>query len=503
MRFHQLIKGLKGSLQGAPGDPTLRGVAENSKLVKKGDLFIAVPGAKADGREFAKEAVAQGAAALLVEKRAIDGLQVPQFVVPEVRAALARVAHRFYGAPSQKVKVIGVTGTKGKTTTTFLIRSLLRSAGQKTALFGTIAYEVGSKRIEANNTTPSALVLAQLLAQARKAGCSWAVMEVSSHALDMGRVKGIEFRGAAFTNLGRDHLDYHKDFAHYFAAKKRLFTQFPTIRARVANADDAHGKKLLRALGKKGVGYGIETPCRYQAKDVDHRPGHIRFSVQGHPFEAPISGLFNIYNALAAVAVLRELGFSWTALQRGLEHAPAVPGRFEKVNAGQDFTVLVDYAHTSDALEQALTAAREILETPDQKLISVFGCGGDRDRTKRPLMGRISAQLADLTVVTSDNPRTEDPKAILKQIVKGIPAGLQRNGHQRVFVQQDRGAAIRLALSKARAGDLVLIAGKGHETYQILGNKKIHFDDREVAKTILKRLLPRRSEVREARNKND
>jgi UDP-N-acetylmuramyl-tripeptide synthetase len=308
----------------------------------------------------------------------------------------------------------------------------------------------------------------------------------------MKRVKGIEFKGAAFTNLGRDHLDYHKDFAHYFAAKKKLFTDFPTLKARVVNADDAYGKKLLRALGNKGVGYGIKTACRYQAKNVDHQPGQIRFEVQGHKFEAPLSGLFNIYNSLAAIAVLKESGLSWEALQKGLRNAPAVPGRFEKVSVGQDFTVLVDYAHTSDALEQALIAAREILDKPSQKLISVFGCGGDRDRTKRPLMGRISAQLADLTVVTSDNPRTEEPGSILKEIVKGIPAGLSRNGHQRVFVKEDRAKAIQLALSKAGTGDLVLIAGKGHENYQIIGDKKIHFDDREMARKLLKQMARRR-----------
>lgn len=492
MKFLTLVKGLKGSLQGISGNSSLQGVAENSKRVKKGDLFVCVPGAKADGRQFAQEAVVKGAVALVVEKQAIEGLGVPQFVVSDARETLAQVAHRFYGNPSRRVKVIGVTGTKGKTTTTFLIRSLLQGAGKKTALFGTIAYEVGSKKIEAPNTTPSALTLAQLLAEARRVHCAWAVMEVSSHALDMKRVKGIEFKGAAFTNLGRDHLDYHKDFAHYFAAKKRLFTDFPTVEARVVNADDPYGKKLLRALGNKGVGYGIKTACRYQAKQVDHQPGHIRFEVQGRKFEAPLSGLFNIYNSLAAIAVLKELGLSWEVLQKGLKNAPAVPGRFEKVSVGQDFTVLVDYAHTSDALEQALTAAREILDSPSQKLISVFGCGGDRDRTKRPLMGRISARLADLTVVTSDNPRTEEPRSILREIVKGIPAGLSRNGHQRVFVKEDRAKAIELALSKAGTGDLVLIAGKGHENYQIIGDKKIHFDDREMARKLLKQMARRR-----------
>lgn len=489
MRFRQLARTVKGARIEGKGDPALTGISENSKLAKKGELFACLSGAKVDGRLYAQEAAAKGAKALLVEGRPLPGFELPQLVVKDSREALARLAHIFYGNPSHRVKVVGVTGTKGKTTTTYLIRSILERSGHKAALFGTIAYQVGRKSIEANNTTPSSLTLAKLLAEAKRVGCSWAVMEVSSHALSMKRVLGIEFQGAVFTNLGRDHLDYHKDFEHYFQAKRRLFTEFPTVKARVANADDPYGRKLLAGLKGKGVGYGIKTKCAYQAKKVEHRPGFIGFEVQGREFQAPLSGLFNIYNSLAAIAVLRELGLSWEALQEGLAQAPAVPGRFEKVSAGQDFTVLVDYAHTPDALEQALIASREILgEKAPHRLISVFGCGGDRDRTKRPLMGNISARLADLTVVTSDNPRTEDPKAILKEVMGGIPKGLSHNGHQRVFVKEDRGEAIRLALSKARKGDLVLIAGKGHETYQIIGEKKLHFDDREMARKILRKL---------------
>jgi UDP-N-acetylmuramyl-tripeptide synthetase len=237
------------------------------------------------------------------------------------------------------------------------------------------------------------------------------------------------------------------------------------------------------------VGYGLKAKCAYQATRVEIRPGSIRFQVQGRPFEAPLTGLFNVYNSLAAISVLRELGLSWEALQDGLKHAPAVPGRFEEVSAGQDFTVLVDYAHTADALQQALAASREILgKKSPHKLISVFGCGGDRDKTKRPLMGKVSAQLADMTVVTSDNPRTEDPQAILRDIERGIPSKLMKNGQRKVWIEGDRRTAIRLALSMARQGDLVLIAGKGHETYQIIGTEKQHFDDREVAREVLKEL---------------
>ncbi len=481
MKLKALSKILKPQKISGKANPSILGIAENSKLVKKGDLFVCIPGAKRDGRAFASEAVEKGAAALVVEKKAVAGLKVPQLIVKDSREALALAAHAFYGNPSRRVKVIGVTGTKGKTTTTYLIRSILEQTGFKTGLMGTIAYEIGKKKIEANNTTPSSLTLAKLLNEMEKAGCAWAVMEVSSHALEMKRVLGLEFTGAAFTNLGRDHLDYHKTFANYFKAKSRLFLEFKTVKARAVNADDAYGRKLLAKLKSKGAGYGVKQKCAYQAVDLELNPGHLRFKVQGRVFEVPLTGLFNVYNCLAAIAVLKELGLSWEAIQKGLAKAPAVPGRFEQVKGGQDFTILVDYAHTSDALEQALIASRQLIEGKNHQLISVFGCGGDRDKTKRPLMGEISSRLADLTVVTSDNPRTEKPSAILKDILKGIPAGSIQNGHRRVFVEGDRGKAIRLALSMAKAGDVVLIAGKGHETYQVIGEEKQHFDDREEA----------------------
>ncbi len=488
MKLQAIVKILKPKKVSLKANPEILGIAENSKQVKPGELFVCVSGAKQDGRTFAKEAVKKGAAALIVEGKAIPELSVPQLVVKDSREALAKAAHFYYGFPSRQVKVIGVTGTKGKTTTTYLIRSILEQSGLKTGLIGTIAYEIGDKKVEAGNTTPSALTLVKLLREMTEAGCSWAVMEVSSHALEMKRVLGVEFTGAVFTNLGRDHLDYHKTFANYFKAKSRLFTEFKTIKARVVNADDPRGKKLLTRLKSKGVGYGVKQKCAYQASDVELKPGHLRFNVKGHAFELPMTGLFNIYNSLAALSVLKELGFSWAALQKGLALAPPVPGRFEQVKGGQPFTILVDYAHTSDALEQALIACRQLMEGQGQRLLSVFGCGGDRDKTKRPLMGEISSRLADLTIITSDNPRSEKPRMILDDILRGIPAQSIQNGHRRVWVEEDRGKAIRLALSMAKAGDVVLIAGKGHETYQIIGENKQHFDDREEALKALKEM---------------
>ncbi len=489
MNFKSLAKLIKGAKVVGKGDPVITGLCENSKTVQKGNLFFCIPGAKHDGRSYGLEAADKGASALVVEGEMLRGMEVPQLVVKDAREALAILASAYYGDPSKKLKVIGVTGTKGKTTTTYLIRAILEKAGQKAGLIGTIAYQVGNKVYEANNTTPSSLTVVKLLNEMNKAKCQWAVMEVSSHSLEMKRVLGVDFQGAVFTNLGRDHLDFHKNFTSYFNAKRRLFTEFKGVQARVVNVDDVYGQKLLKELKSKAVGYGIRADCAYKAVNVQHKPGQLKFEVQGNAFEVPLTGLFNVYNCLAAIAILKELGLSWPELQKGLKNAPAVPGRFEEVKAGQDFTVLVDYAHTADALKQALTACREIIgKKTNFRVISLFGCGGDRDRSKRPLMGKVSSQLADLTIVTSDNPRTEDPKMILEDILRGIPRPLLQGEHKRVWVEEDRTKAIRLALVNAQKGDLVLIAGKGHETYQIIGETKHHFDDREVAKKILKEL---------------
>lgn len=361
MKFLSLIKAVKGARVAGKGDPEVTGLCENSKTAQRGNLFVCIPGAKHDGRSYALAAIEKGAAALVVEGEVLRGMDVPQLVVRDAREALALLANAYYGDPAKKLKVIGVTGTKGKTTTTYLIRAILEKAGQKTGLIGTIAYQVGGKVYEANNTTPSSLTIVKLLDEMNKQNCKWAVMEVSSHALEMKRVLDIDFQGAVFTNLGRDHLDFHKNFTSYFNAKRRLFTEFKSLQARAVNADDVYGQKLLKELKSKAVGYSLKAPCAYQAVKVQHKPGLLKFEVQGRAFEVPLTGLFNVYNCLAAIAVLKELGLSWAELQKGLKRAPAVPGRFEEVKAGQDFTVLVDYAHTSDALKQALMASREII----------------------------------------------------------------------------------------------------------------------------------------------
>jgi UDP-N-acetylmuramoyl-L-alanyl-D-glutamate--2,6-diaminopimelate ligase len=396
---------------------------------------------------------------------------------------LADAAHVFFGNPSHALTVVGVTGTKGKTTTSSLIRSLLTAAGKLSGLLGTVSYETGKRTVDAPNTTPSALTVARLLDEMRRNRLKAVSMEVSSHALEMERVKNVEFDGVVFTNLSREHLDFHHTFPKYYAAKRRLFFEFPTVKVRAVNADDAWGRKLLKELGRKGVGFGLKQRCAYCADQVVIEPRRIAFRVQGKQFEAPLSGRFNVYNALAAISVLRELGLPWNALQKSLSVTLPPPGRFERVEEGQPFTVLVDYAHSPGALKEALREARH-LAGKKGRVLSLFGCGGDRDRTKRPVMGHLSATLADLTYVTSDNPRSEDPRAILKEVLSGVPSQERASVH----VEVDRSEAIRQVLQVAEADDVVLIAGKGHETYQIVGGKKAHFDDREVARKVLKSL---------------
>lgn len=466
-------------IQGA-GDPIVKGVREDSRTVVRGDLFFALGGSRVDGASFAAKAVEQGAVAVVVQDKPLSGLKVPQVVVPDVRRALSDAAHSFYRRPSEALTVVGVTGTKGKTTTSALIRSLLQAAGRPCGLIGTVTYETGKRSIPAPNTTPSSLTVAELFDEMRRNHLKAVSMEVSSHSLELDRVKNVAFDAAVFTNLSREHMDFHHTFAKYFAAKRRLFVEYPSVKVRVVNADEAWGGRLLGEMGKKALGFGLKTPCAFRATDVKVEPHRIAFRLCGKAFEAPLSGRFNVYNSLAALSVLRGLGVSWSLLQDALKGVSAPPGRFERIEEGQPFTVLVDYAHSPAALKEALREARH-LAGRKHRVLSVFGCGGDRDRTKRPVMGHLSSTLADLTFVTSDNPRTEDPKAILKEVLQGA-----RKGPGTVSFDVDRAAAIDRALRSAQAGDVVLVAGKGHETYQIVGDKKTHFDDREVARKVLR-----------------
>lgn len=435
-------------------------VVHDSRAVTPGALFCCLPGAHADGHDFAPAAVAGGAVALLCE-RALP-LEVTQVVVADARTAMAPIAAAFHGHPSRALSVVGITGTNGKTTTAHLLRAVLEADGRRTGLLGTLS---------GVRTTPEAPELQAALAGFRADGCRGVVMEVSSHALDQHRVDGTWFELAIFTNLSQDHLDYHGTTEAYFEAKARLFEPGRTAAA-VVNRDDAHGRILLDSARVPTHDFGLDD-----ATDLVLDGDGSSFRWEGQPVRLPLVGRFNVLNALAAATAARQLGVAAAVVADALSHVAPVAGRLERVDAGQRFPVFVDYAHTPDGLEQLLAAVRPLASG---RVIVVFGCGGDRDRGKRPAMGAAASAGADLAVLTSDNPRNEDPAAIIDEVLTGV-----RAHGERVVVEPDRRAAIGLALAEAGAGDVVVIAGKGHETTQEIGDERLPFDDREVARTVL------------------
>ena len=465
MDLERLIAAL-GPVEVRGGAPTdIADLAYDTREVSPGALFFCVPGERTDGHDLAAEAVDRGAKALVVE-RPLE-LSVPQLVVPSARAAMPMVADEFFGRPTEELVVAGVTGTNGKTTTAFLIHSIFDSAGMKPGLIGTIESRVGGESRPAVRTTPEAIDLQRTFRAMLDAGDRSCVIEATSHGSALGRLERVRFDALAFTNLTQDHLDFHDSMETYYDAKRRLFTEHEPAPAAAVNVGDDWGTRLaeeLRALERAPLlTFGLVDDAELGWGDVD--------------VETRLRGRFNRENILAAVAVARLLGVPSTAVDEGLTRLSGVPGRFEAVDEGQAFTVLVDYAHTPDSLANVLRTAREITAG---KLISVFGCGGDRDRGKRPEMGRIASELADVAIVTSDNPRSEDPQAIIDEIL----AGVDRD----IAVELDRRAAIRQAVEQAREGDVVLIAGKGHEQGQEFADQKIPFDDREVAREALRRL---------------
>lgn len=475
-------------------DVEVSDITHDSRKVKPGSLFVCLRGLKVDGHDFAPDALKRGAVAIVAEREVqTDGK--PLVLVPDTREALGWLCHRFFGEPTKSLKVIGVTGTNGKTTTTHLIAHLLNSefgkGSEVAAVMGTVGVKWQGQTWELDQTTPDAPELVRWLAELRDDGARFVVMEVSSHALAQKRSDGILFDAAVFTNLSRDHLDFHGDFENYFAAKARLFTEYAEIALRngkpfhaFINADDLYGQRLMAMCPAPKTTYGFSETADYRAVDLNLSPTGTQFTVVlrspspvSYPLSLRLVGRFNVANALAAIAVALHFGVSWETVARALPEFKAPPGRLEIVDEGQPFTVAVDYAHTPDALEKVLLTVRELTKG---RVIVVFGCGGDRDPTKRPEMGRIATELADYTVITSDNPRTEDPLKIISEIVKGVKEG---SAHH---VEPDRRKAIFHAIFEAQPGDFVLIAGKGHETYQIVGTQKLPFDDREVAREALK-----------------
>lgn len=467
-------------------DVEILGLACDSRRLKTGELFFAVPGTRCDGRDFIPAALAAGAAALVLPQAPAEDYPVPVVINPNVRWLMAKIAQRYYGDPSAQALVIGLTGTNGKTTTSYLLEAIFKAAGFRPAVFGTINYRYGDRNIPAAHTTPESLELLRMMAEFCADGADVFILEVSSHALEQSRVAGVNFDIAVFTNLTPEHLDYHRDMESYFASKCRLFAQKPSP-AMVVNLDDSYGVRLKK-LYPAALGYARSAPAEigYEAlnADLDGQRGLVR-TPRGHlSLISPLVGDFNASNILAAVGVACVAKVDLSLAARALAEAPQVPGRLERVENSQGVLALVDYAHTSDALTQVLQALAVI---PAGRRVTVVGCGGDRDPRKRPLMAAAAVSASDLTILTSDNPRSEDPRSILEQMRQGAldagarelsPANLDQVGSGFVVVPERR-AAIELAVRWAGREDLLLVAGKGHEDYQILGSERIHFDDRE------------------------
>jgi UDP-N-acetylmuramoyl-L-alanyl-D-glutamate--2,6-diaminopimelate ligase len=461
--------------RGAPVE--VEDLAYDARAVKPGSLFFCVPGGHADGHDFAADAVAAGAVALVVE-RPLD-LAVPQLVVPDARVAMALAADDFFEQPTMRLQVAGVTGTNGKTTTSFVLYSVLAAAGRRPGLLGTVESRIGGRPRPAVRTTPEAVELQRAFRAMLDAGDQSCVMEATSHGSELKRLLGVRFAVLVFTNLTQDHLDFHGTMERYFDAKRRLFTDVEPSPAAVVNVGDPYGRRLadeLRLMGGRLTTFGLTDEADVRAEELEATASGIRFTTDGLEVQSLLRGRFNVENLLAVVAAARVLGVGDGAIAEGIDSAGGVPGRFEAVDEGQPFTVLVDYAHTPDSLENVLRSAREVTAN---RLICVFGCGGDRDRGKRPIMGRVARQLADVAIVTSDNPRSEPPLAIIDEIVAGAE-GLE--------VEADRRAAITQAIELAGAGDVVVIAGKGHEQGQEVAGRTLPFDDREVAREVLRRL---------------
>jgi UDP-N-acetylmuramoyl-L-alanyl-D-glutamate--2,6-diaminopimelate ligase len=444
-------------------------LAYDNRAVAPGTVFFCVPGMTRDGHDFAPDAVARGAAALVVDHPL--GLGVPEVVVGDVRAAMAPAAAKLAGDPTARLQVVGITGTNGKTTSAFIVRALLEAAGRRTGLLGTVTSVIGGNEAPTVRTTPEAIDLQRTFAQMLDAGDECCAMEVSSHALELHRADAIHWAVAVFTNLTQDHLDFHPDMEAYFLAKRRLFEAGP--RAAVINVDDPYGRRLAGDFD--AVTIAIDNEADLRARDVRFELTGSTFTVDGLELRSPLPGRFNVLNVLGAFAVARALGVDDETIARAVPQAGRVPGRFEPVDEGQSFAVLVDYAHTPDSLENVLRAARPLARG---RVICVFGAGGDRDRGKRPAMGRIAGELADVAIVTSDNPRSEDPAAIAAEVADGFD----------VDVELDRRRAIERAIEAAAAGDVVVIAGKGHEQGQEFADRTIPFDDREVARAALRNL---------------
>lgn len=491
--LHELVGRLAGAEVRGSSDRDIINITYDSRQVAPGSLFVALPGSKVDGHDYVAAACRQGAVAVLVQKDVIADPEVTVIRVADTRAAMQAVASYFFDYPSSKLRMIGVTGTNGKTTTTYILRAILMQAGFRVGLIGTIQNMIGQQVLPVKNTTPDVIELQALLADMVEAGVEYVVMEVSSHALALDRVSGTEFDVGVFTNITRDHLDFHITFDNYIEAKAGLFRLLSrpeavkSSKTAVVNSDDPAAATILANSDCRQLTYGITQRADLQAADIDVRADGASFTVTGSfgslPLALKITGIFNVYNTLAAMGAALAEGIDTSQIKQAVEEFRSVPGRFELVDAGQPFTVIVDYAHTPDGLENILKTARQFAR---RRIIVVFGCGGDRDRTKRPIMGKLAMQYGDVVIATSDNPRSEDPGSILREIEVGLKEGCSSQKNYEIVTE--RREAIAQALRVAQPQDVVIIAGKGHETYQILKDRTIDFDDREVVREIIREM---------------
>jgi UDP-N-acetylmuramoyl-L-alanyl-D-glutamate--2,6-diaminopimelate ligase len=464
----------------------IRQIACDSRKVQPAALFFALRGAKEDGKSFIQDALHHGAVAIASEEplRASLPANIVAVHVCEARKALAIASANFHDHPANALQLVAVTGTNGKTTTVSIIDSIIKASKAKTGMFGTIAYETPAGKYPAPNTTPESVDLQGFFAEIRNAGGKYAVLEASSHSLTMDRLWGCHFVAAIFTNLTREHMDYHKTFEDYFAAKKALFTGTGAgvPDSAIINIDDEYGRQLL-GLASKTVTYGLDAAAEITTKKFQLSFNGLSFVAQTPSGKiqvtSPLVGRINVYNLLAAIGATQALGLSNETIEAGIRNLESVSGRFQRIDLGQPFLVIVDYAHTDDALESLIRTAREL--NPKGRIITLFGCGGSKDRTKRPVMGEVTGRLSDLTVLSSDNPRSEDPLKIISDIIVGVQKTIGK-----YIIEPDREKAIGVAMDEARAGDIVLLAGKGHENYQILADRTLEFDDREMARRALK-----------------
>lgn len=460
----------------------ITGIQYDSRKVELGNLFVAIKGFTSDGHQYIRQALENGAIAILISDEAYCSVEYPWILVEDSRLALAEISSSYYDHPSEKLKLIGVTGTNGKTTTTNLICSVIEAQGEKTGLIGTIHNRIGDRVLEGTRTTPESLDLQRMFAEMVEENIHYVVMEVSSHALALQRVACCDFDIAVFTNLTQDHLDYHETMEAYCKAKTLLFRTLGAkgekaglLKTAIINIDDAWSNHFMVASNAPVITYGIQKDASWKAEDVQVTANGVHYNVDGFPVNLQLNGNFNVYNSLAALATGEALGFPVDAVIRALEQVNGIAGRFQKVESDNDYTVIVDYAHTPDGLENVIRTAKTFAKG---RVITVFGCGGDRDRTKRPLMGRIAAKLSNYCVITSDNPRTEDANQIILDILPGVQEHMTEMAYH---VEPDRRKAIAYAIQMAKTGDLILLAGKGHETYQEVNGVRQHFDDYEIA----------------------